>query len=152
MIPKYFNYVAVVSISLFSRYNMVAALFSNVHYLTCFVLKRIPQHCPQRLSASKSCSESIDLYTKQSLANKRTAVPGSNTLGRSLMKNRKSSGPNTVLWGTFESTESTKWAPSITTLCDRPLRKDDIHWCSRPSIPYLACLASAGDGQCRTLC
>ena len=138
---------------------MVAALFSNMHDLTFFVLKCIPQHCPQRLSASKSCwrsswscSESIDLYTKQSLANKRTAVPGSKTLGRSLMNNRKSSGPNTVLWGTFESTESTKWAPSITTLCDRQMRKDDIHWCSRPSMPYLACLASAGDVQCRTLC
>ena len=102
------------------KYGGGLNLFSNVHNLTFFVLKCISQHCPQRLSASKSCwrsswscSESIDIYTKQSLANKRTAVPGSKTLGRSLMNNRKSSGPNTVLWGTFESTESTKWAPSI---------------------------------------
>ena len=84
--------------------KMVAALFSNMHDLTFFfVLKRIPQHGAQRLSASTSCwrsswscSENIDLYTRQSSANKRIAVPGSKTLGRSLTNNRKSSVPNWV--------------------------------------------------------
>ena len=80
---------------------------------------------------------------RQSSAYRRHSVPGSNTWGRSLINNKNNSGPNTVPWGTPDTTGSPEVAlpvweriPSTTTLWVRLWRKQDIQAKFLPSIPY----------------
>ena len=73
-------------------------------------------------------------YTTQSSA-KRLTLEFSPT-GKSLMYMRKSRGPNTLPWGTPDSTSAgLEGEPWITTDCCLPFRNEDIQLWSDPLIP-----------------
>ena len=79
-------------------------------------------------------------YNKQSSANKRAL--DFIISGRSLMKNRNSSGPKTVPWGTSESTEL-EWVPSRSTCSVRSCKKCCIYCSVLSCIPYSFSLRSS---------
>ena len=90
----------------------------------------------------------IDRYNKQLSENRRTAVCGSITLGRSLINHKKSKGPSMVPCRTMKA-----------TVCDSPRSPPVVSWLSERSVSrreaphvYQGAQASgegAGGGQCR---
>ena len=76
----------------------------------------------------------ICLYITQSSANRRTVDDVCSS--KSLMKIRKSSGPDTEPWGTPDFTAAASdVSPSTTTLCVRPSKNDLIQFCKPFVIP-----------------
>ena len=80
---------------------------------------------------------------RQSSAYRRHSVPGSNTWGRLFINNKNNNGPNTVPWGTPDTTGSPEVAlpvweriPSTTTFWVQLWRKQDIQAKFLPSVPY----------------
>ena len=79
-------------------------------------------------------------------------MSGSRTLGRSEIYIRNNNGPRTVLWGTPESTESSRdLTPSTITLCDTGTRWSMYgcpRWCRRARASTIACDAAQYQRPC----